>query len=76
MVISGPDAIQKTRTIMGSTNPLESAPGTIRGDFGLTVEKNIIHGSANSEDAEREIALYFNDDEIIRYTRSIDNWIE
>ena len=76
IVISGPDAIQKTRTIMGSTNPLESVPGTIRGDLGLTVEKNIIHGSANSEDAEREISLYFKEDEIIEYSRSIDNWIE
>ncbi|MBM01748.1 MAG: nucleoside-diphosphate kinase [Chloroflexi bacterium] len=76
IVITGNDAIQKTRTLMGSTNPLESAPGTIRGDLGLTVEKNIIHGSANSEDAKREISLYFENDEIIEYSRTIDKWIE
>ena len=61
---------------MGSTNPLESNPGTIRGDYGLTVEKNIIHGSANKEDAIKEIRLYFEDSEILSYKRSIDEWIE
>ena len=60
---------------MGTTNPLESAPGTVRGDLGLTVEKNIIHGSANQVDADREINLYFNEDEIISYKRSVDDWI-
>jgi len=76
MVVSGPQAILKTRTIMGSTNPLESSPGTIRGDLGLTIEKNIIHGSANQDDAKKEISLYFNKEEIIEYTRSIDTWID
>lgn len=76
MVVSGPQAILKTRTIMGSTNPLESSPGTIRGDLGLTIEKNIIHGSANSDDAKKEVSLYFNKEEIIEYTRSIDAWID
>jgi nucleoside-diphosphate kinase len=75
IVLSGPEAISKTRSLMGSTNPLESAPGTVRGDLGLTVEKNIIHGSANQVDADREINLYFNEDEIISYKRSIDDWI-
>ena len=75
IILSGPDAISKTRSLMGSTNPLDSAPGTVRGDLGLSVEKNIIHGSANQSDAEREIKLYFNDDEIVNYKRSIDDWI-
>ena len=61
---------------MGATNPLESEPGTIRGDFGLTVEKNIIHGSANEKDAERELGLYFDNNELIDYDRSIDSWVE
>ena len=76
IVVSGPEAIHKTRSLMGSTNPLESNPGTIRGDYGLTVEKNIIHGSANKEDAIKEIRLYFEDSEILSYKRSIDEWIE
>tara|TARA_E500000331_G_scaffold314007_1_gene323039 strand:+ start:1128 stop:1580 length:453 start_codon:yes stop_codon:yes gene_type:complete len=76
LALNGENAIQKTRTMMGVTNPLESKPGTIRGDFGLTVEKNIIHGSANQEDASKELSLYFNDDELIDYQRSIDLWVE
>ena len=75
LALNGENAIQKTRTMMGSTNPLESSPGTIRGDFGLSLEKNVIHGSANENDALREIKLYFSEDEIINYDRSIDNWV-
>ena len=76
LALKGENAIQKTRTMMGTTNPLESDPGTIRGDFGLTVEKNIIHGSANEKDAKRELGLYFNNNELLDYSRSIDKWTE
>ena len=75
LALNGENAIQKTRTMMGSTNPLESSPGTIRGDVGLSHEKNVIHGSANENDALREIKLYFWEDEIINYDRSVDNWV-
>ena len=75
LALNGENAIQKTRTMMGSTNPLESSPGTIRGDFGLSLEKNVIHGSANENDALREIKLYFSEEEIINYARSVDNWV-
>ena len=75
LVLNGENAIQKTRTMMGTTNPLESSPGTIRGDFGLSLEKNVIHGSANENDALREIKLYFSEEEIINYDRSVDNWV-
>ena len=75
LALNGENAIQKTRTMMGSTNPLESNPGTIRGDFGLSLEKNVIHGSANENDALREIKLYFSEEEIINYDRSVDNWV-
>ena len=75
LALNGKNAIQKTRTMMGSTNPLESSPGTIRGDFGLSLEKNVIHGSANENDALREIKLYFSEEEIINYDRSVDNWV-
>ena len=75
LALNGENAIQKTRTMMGSTNPLESSPGTIRGDFGLSLEKNVIHGSANENDALREIKLYFSEEEIINNDRSVDNWV-
>ena len=75
LALNGENAIQKTRTMMGSTNPLDSSPGTIRGDFGLSLEKNVIHGSANENDALREIKLYFSEEEIINYDRSVDNWV-
>ena len=75
LALNGENAIQKTRTMMGSTNPLESSPGTIRGGFGLSLEQNVIHGSANENEALREIKLYFSEDEIINYDRSVDNWV-
>jgi nucleoside-diphosphate kinase len=65
MVWEGPEAIAVARTMMGPTNPVNAAPGTIRGDFALDTEKNIVHGSDGPESAEREIALYFRDDELL-----------
>ncbi len=59
MVISGEDAVKNMRRLMGPTNPVEAGPGTIRGDFGLTVDENVIHGSDSPESAEREIKLFF-----------------
>ncbi len=59
LVISGPDAVAVCRKLMGSTNPLEAAPGTIRGDFGLIMDENVIHGSDSAESAEREIGIFF-----------------
>lgn len=59
MVISGEGAVKKCRTLMGPTNPAEAAPGTIRGDFGLITDANVIHGSDSPEAAAREVALFF-----------------
>ena len=59
MVLSGPDAVPVVRKLMGATNPKDAAPGTIRGDFGLTLDANIVHGSDSPESAEREIAIFF-----------------
>ncbi len=56
---SGDSAVSVARTLMGVTNPVESAPGTIRGDFGLVITENIVHGSDSPESAERELGLYF-----------------
>jgi nucleoside-diphosphate kinase len=65
MILSGENAVAITRKLMGSTNPADAAPGTIRGDFGLTMDANVIHGSDSPESAKREIAIFFacgNDD--------------
>ena len=59
MVVSGEGAVSKVRTLMGATNPADAAPGTIRGDFGLTMDENVIHGSDSTESAEREIGVFF-----------------
>lgn len=75
MVWEGAEAIKIVRSTMGSTKPVEAAPGTIRGDFGLEVGRNIVHGSANLEDAVREVSLFFTDSELIEWTRSVDPWI-
>jgi nucleoside-diphosphate kinase len=64
-VLDGPEAISVVRKMMGATNPMAAEPGTIRGDYGLDIEANIVHGSDGPESAEREIALYFSEDEII-----------
>ncbi|MDR2105838.1 MAG: nucleoside-diphosphate kinase [Coriobacteriales bacterium] len=59
MVVSGPDAVVVARKLMGATNPREAAPGTIRGDFGLVMDENVIHGSDSPASAEREIGIFF-----------------
>lgn len=65
MVLSGPDAVKKNREIMGSTNPKDAAPGTIRKLFGDSVGENAVHGSDSPESAAREIALFFEKTEIV-----------
>lgn len=75
MVWEGEDVIKTGRTMMGETNPKEALPGTIRGDFGLTIGKNVIHGSDSPESAEREINLFFNQDELVTYTKQDSTWI-
>ena len=59
MVVSGYEAVTAVRSLMGTTDPLKSAPGTIRGDFALEIGKNIVHGSSSAESAGREIKLFF-----------------
>jgi nucleoside-diphosphate kinase len=65
LALEGPDAIATVRTMMGATNPLDSAPGTIRGDFALVLSENIVHGSDSSESAARELPLYFAPGELL-----------
>jgi len=59
MVVAGPGAVAVCRKLMGATNPADAAPGTIRGDFGLTLDANVIHGSDSPASAEREISIFF-----------------
>lgn len=75
MVWQGENVIATARQMMGSTNPKDAAPGTIRGDFGVTVGKNIIHGSDSPESAVREIGIFFKEEELVEYSKLINNWI-
>jgi nucleoside-diphosphate kinase len=59
MVVSGDGAVLKCRSLMGATDPALAAPGTIRGDFGLIMDENVIHGSDSAKSAEREIEIFF-----------------
>ena len=75
MVWEGTNGIAVVRSMMGATRPDESAPGTIRGDFGLDVGRNIVHGSAKPDDTVREVSLFFTDSELVDWKRSIDPWV-
>lgn len=75
MVWEGENVISTSRLLVGATNPSEATPGTIRGDFAVTVGKNIIHGSDSSESAVREIGLFFNEEELVSYEKDSNNWI-
>ena len=74
-VFEGRDAIQVVRNTMGATNPVDSAPGTIRGDFALEVGRNLVHGSDGPDSAAREVGFFFSADELIGYARDTDRWI-
>jgi nucleoside-diphosphate kinase len=74
-VFEGTDAVQAVRNAMGSTKPIEAAPGTIRADYGLEIGRNLVHGSDSVESAAREVALFFGDAELQTYTRDIDRWV-
>jgi nucleoside-diphosphate kinase len=71
----GHAAVEVVRTMIGATDPRKSPPGTIRGDFGIDMSRNVIHGAANLDDAAREIALYFAPVELLDYRRVIEDWV-
>jgi nucleoside-diphosphate kinase len=76
IALEGPNAIQAARTTIGSTKPFEAAAGTIRGDFALTVDYNLVHGSDSVENGQIEVANFFADNELIpAWNRSTDAWI-
>ncbi len=74
MVVEGEQAVGVIREMMGSTNPFEAKPGTIRGDYGLDLTKNLIHGSDSKESAEREVKLFFDEEEILDYELTSKKW--
>ena len=71
----GTGAVESVRSTMGKTNPREASPGTIRGDFGLEIGRNLVHGSDSPESAQREIDLFFRPDELLHVSRDIDPWV-
>ena len=74
-VFEGTGAVESVRTTMGVTNPQKAAPGTIRGDFGLEIGRNLVHGSDSVESAEREVALFFQASEVLDVKRDVDAWV-
>ena len=75
MALEGTNAVAAARGTIGGTKPHESTPGSIRADFGLEVGRNLVHGSSDVEAAEREIALWFSEDELVSWPRATDPWI-
>lgn len=75
MVWEGENAVQVCRNMMGKTNPQDSAPGTIRGDYCMVTGLNIIHGSDSPASAEREIGIFFKPEELVAYTKDTDKWL-
>ncbi len=75
MVWEGNNAVQLVRNTMGSTNPSDASPGTIRAEYAIDIGRNLVHGSDSVETAGREIGLFFMPDEITDYTRDVDGWV-
>ena len=75
LAIEGDNAVEVVRGLMGATNPQAAAPGTIRGDFGLNLTKNLVHGSDSVASATRELGLFFDETELHDYELTIGSWM-
>ncbi len=75
MAWEGNGVVAAARKIIGSTNPLTAEPGTIRGDYGLDIGRNLVHGSDAIETAQREIALWFGEDELVSWEPNANSWL-
>ncbi len=75
MVWEGKDAIAAARSTMGATNPVAAAPGTIRGDLGMEIGRNLVHGSDSPVNAVKEVNLFFSQAELVEWGRVTDSWI-
>jgi len=75
MVWEGKDAINAARITIGSTKPVEAAPGSIRGDFGMEIGRNLVHGSDSPENGVKESNLFFKPEELVSWDRATESWI-
>ncbi len=75
LVVTGANVIEIVRSMVGATNPVKAAPGTIRGDFALEIGRNLIHASDSPENGEMEVNLFFRPEELVDMRRSADQWI-
>jgi len=75
MVIEGSDAVEGCRSTIGATNPIKAWPGWIRGDYGQTIGRNLVHGSDSPESAAREIAIWFEPGELVTPVQGLDKWL-
>ncbi len=75
MVWEGNDAINAARATIGATKPVDASPGTIRGDFGLEIGRNLVHGSDSPENGVKEAALFFSEEELVSWNRDLERWI-
>lgn len=75
LVAEGPQAVAVVRAMMGPTNGAQAAPGTIRGDYGVSRQMNLMHGSDSTDAAKREIEVYFRPDELISYETTLREWV-
>jgi nucleoside-diphosphate kinase len=75
IVFQGKNAVEMIRRMMGETDPAKASSGTIRGDFGIDIGHNLVHGSDSLQNASKEIDLFFSAEEIFNYDREVDTWI-
>lgn len=75
LCLEGKNAVSVVRTINGATKPWDAAPGTIRGDLALDIGRNVVHGSDSVDAAKRELAIYFNKDELVEWTPANAKWV-
>ncbi|KAF8425512.1 nucleoside diphosphate kinase 1 [Tirmania nivea] len=75
MVWEGKEVVKTGRVLLGATNPLASAPGTIRGDYAIDMGRNVCHGSDSVESAQKEIALWFKPEEVVKYQQAQHSWV-
>jgi nucleoside-diphosphate kinase len=75
MVWEGPNAINAIRQTMGATRPTDAAPGSIRHDFALEIGRNLTHASDTPDNGVKEVALWFNSNELVTWERAIDQWV-
>ena len=76
IAVEGQDAVDGCRQLIGATNPLSAAPGSIRGDFAQTIGRNLVHGSDGKASADRELAIFFNDSDFVSRRHDLERWIK